>query len=86
MPTAQPQRHAARRRHIAYTSKFHSLNPEQRQEELANLKELYEKDGLSIRRIAEKKSSTYGFIRARLLDAGVDISVNRKGQAQTRTH
>lgn len=78
MPTAQVQPRAVRRR-IAYTAAFRSFSPEEQRKELAVLKELYEKDGLSIRRIAELKKSTFCFIRARLLDARVDISANRKG-------
>ena len=78
MPTAQLRPRAVRR-HIAYTTTFRNFSPEERQKELAALKELYEKDGLSIRRIAEQKESTYCFIRARLLDARVDISANRNG-------
>jgi hypothetical protein len=76
-PATRPR---AVRRQIPYTTTFRNFSPAQRGEELAELKKMYEDDGLSIRRVAKVKTSTYGFIRARLLDAGVDISANQKGK------
>jgi helix-turn-helix protein len=78
-PETRPR---AVRQQIPYTSTFRDFSPSQRREELAELKQMYQDDRLSIRRIAEQKKSTYGFIRARLLDAGVDISANQKSKQQ----
>lgn len=76
MPDAQ-QPPPAVRRLSAYTTAFRNFSPEEQRKELAALKKLYEKDGLSIRRIAQQKDSTYCFIRLRLLAARVDFSANR---------
>jgi hypothetical protein len=78
---ATPETRArAVRQQIPYTTTFRNFSPAQRRDELAELKHMYEVGRLSIRRSAEHRKSTYGFIRARLLDADVDISANQKGK------
>lgn len=78
--TTSAMRMRAVRRQSRYTTTFRNFNAAERRKELAELKKLYEKDRLSIRRIAAVKASTYCFIRARLLDAGVDINANQRGK------
>jgi Helix-turn-helix domain len=59
-----------------YVERFRRLDSQQQAEELATLKRLYEDDGLSIRQIAERMESSYGFMHARLTEAGVNLAVN----------
>lgn len=59
-----------------YVERFRKLTSQEQVEELAELKRLYEDDRLSIRQIAERKESSYGFMHARLTEAGVDLAVN----------
>jgi hypothetical protein len=69
-------REDSRRQRRPYAVRFRNLDPQKIAEELAELKRLYEDDGLSIRQIAERKESSYGFMHARLTDAGVNLAVN----------
>jgi hypothetical protein len=59
-----------------YAVRFRSLTPQQKAKELAELRRLYEDERLSIRQIAERVESSYGFMHARLTEAGVDLAVN----------
>jgi hypothetical protein len=65
-----------RRKWQPYTTTFRNFSPERRLAELAALKEMYEKDRLSIRQIAEQKQASYCFMRDRLREAGVDLAAN----------
>ena len=74
MPTSHLEH--TRRRRWPYAGHFRALDPQQRADELAALKKLYEDDKLSIRQIAERKESSYGFMHARLAEAGVNLAAN----------
>lgn len=71
-----PTRDNSRRQQWPYAQRFRELDPQQQAHELAELRKLYEEDKLSIRQIAELKESSYGFMRARLVEAGADLAAN----------
>ncbi|WP_433294507.1 helix-turn-helix domain-containing protein [Actinoplanes sp. CA-030573] len=71
-----PVREKSPRQQGPYVERFRNLDPQQKAKELAELKRLYEDDGLSIRQIAERMQSSYGFMHARLTEAGVNLAVN----------
>jgi len=71
-----PVRYNSPRRRRPYVERFRNLDCAQQAEELAKLKRLYEGDGLSIRQIAGRMESSYGFMYARLTEAGVNLAVN----------
>ena len=74
MPT--PGLEHARRQRWPYAEHFRELDDQQWAAELAVLKKMYEVDKLSIRRIAAIKRSSYGFMQARLVEAGANLAPN----------
>ncbi|RSM39604.1 hypothetical protein DMB66_58035 [Actinoplanes sp. ATCC 53533] len=77
MPTTAPRQRASRHRQ-PYSRFFRELGPDQRQNELRHLKKLYDEDRLSIRQIAKLKTSSYGFMQGKLVEAGANIAGNRR--------
>ena len=75
MPGNASQAPAPRQRQ-PYTTIFQQFSADQRRAELAELKKLYEKDRLSIRQIAQRKQASYGFMHARLHEAGANLHTN----------
>jgi hypothetical protein len=76
MPTSHLEHTHRRRQSSPYAQHFRALDAPRRADELVALRKLYEDDELSIRQIAARKEASYGFLRARLVEAGVDLAVN----------
>ena len=76
MPTTAPGQSASRNRR-PYSEYFRELGLDERQKELTHLKKLYDQDRMSIRQIARLKRSSYGFMHAKLVEAGANIGSNR---------
>jgi hypothetical protein len=74
MPTSTREKTPRRRR--PYAARFRKFDPQRQALELAELRKLYEDDKLSVRQIARRKESSYGFIHARLTEAGANLAAN----------
>jgi hypothetical protein len=77
MPTTAPRQRTSRQRQ-PYSEFFRELDPDHRHQELKHLKKLYDEDRLSIRQIARLKTSSYGFMQGKLVEAGANIAGNRR--------
>ncbi|BCJ51823.1 hypothetical protein Asp14428_32980 [Actinoplanes sp. NBRC 14428] len=75
MPVDQSPQATQRR---PYTEKFRSLGHRERRQERILLKQLYDQHRLTIRQIADLVNASYGFIHARLTEAGASTSNHRR--------